>query len=78
MKKFFLTYWKYGAVPLGAAVGYAYYYFIGCHSGHCAIQSNPYYSTLYGAMLGGIFIFPSKKKKPKSEQNQNQNQNENN
>ncbi|MCK9211974.1 MAG: DUF6132 family protein [Ignavibacteriaceae bacterium] len=63
MKKIFLKYWKYGAVPLGAAVGYAYYYFIGCQSGHCAIQSNPYFSTLYGAMLGGIFIFPSKKKK---------------
>ena len=63
MKKLFLTYWKYGAVPLGAAVGYAYYYFIGCQSGTCPIQSNPYFSTLYGAMLGGIFIFPSKKKK---------------
>lgn len=66
MKKIFLKYWKYGAVPLGAAVGYAYYYFIGCQSGHCAIQSNPYLSTLYGAMLGGIFIFPSKKQ-PKIE-----------
>ncbi len=64
MKKFFSTNWKYGAVPLGAAAGYAYYYFIGCQSGHCAIQSDPYFSTLYGAMLGGIFVFPSKKKRP--------------
>ena len=63
MKKIYLKYWKYGAVPLGAAFGYAYYYFIGCQSGHCAIQSNPYFSTLYGAMLGGILVFPSKKKK---------------
>jgi len=63
MKKFFLTYWKYGAVPLGAAAGYAYYFFIGCASGTCPIQSNPYLSTLYGAMLGGILIYPSKKKK---------------
>jgi len=62
MKKLFLTYWKYGAIPLGAAAGYAYYYFIGCQSGTCPIQSNPFFSTLYGAMLGGIFIFPSKKK----------------
>ncbi|MDP3147822.1 MAG: DUF6132 family protein [Ignavibacteria bacterium] len=73
MKKIFLTYWKYGAVPLGAAAGYAYYYFIGCQSGTCPIQSNPYFSTLYGAMLGGIFIFPSKKKNPKSEPEQNEN-----
>jgi len=63
MKKYFLTYWKYGAVPLGAAAGYAYYFFIGCASGTCPIQSNPYLSTLYGAMLGGILIYPSKKKK---------------
>ncbi|MDP1993866.1 MAG: DUF6132 family protein [Ignavibacteria bacterium] len=66
MKKIFLTYWKYSAVPLGAIAGYAYYYFIGCQSGTCPIQSNPYFSTLYGAMLGGIFIFPSKKKKPET------------
>jgi len=73
MKKFFLTYWKYGAVPLGAAVGFAYYYFIGCQSGSCPIQSNPYFSTLYGAMLGGIFIFPSKKKKPENDEKINEN-----
>jgi len=73
MKKIFLAYWKYGAVPLGAAVGYAYYYFIGCQNGHCAIQSNPYFSTLYGAMLGGIFVFPSKKKKPESVEKSDEN-----
>lgn len=73
MKKFFLTYWKYGAVPLGAAVGFAYYYFIGCQSGSCPIQSNPYFSTLYGAMLGGILIFPSKKKKPENDEKINEN-----
>lgn len=73
MKKFFLKYWKYGAVPIGAVVGYAYYYFIGCQSGHCAIQSNPYFSTLYGAMLGGIFIFPSKKKKPETVEKRDEN-----
>ena len=49
-------------VTLGAMAGFAYYYFIGCTTGHCPIQSNPYFSTLYGAMLGGIFAFPGKKK----------------
>ena len=46
----------------GAAVGYAYYYFIGCTSGNCPITSNPYISTLYGAVMGVLFAIPSKKK----------------
>jgi hypothetical protein len=36
----------------GAAVGFLYYRFVGCRSGSCAITSNPYISTLYGALLG--------------------------
>ena len=36
----------------GAAVGFLYYRFVGCRSGTCAITSNPYISTLYGAVLG--------------------------
>jgi hypothetical protein len=47
----------------GAALGYAYYYFIGCQSGTCAITSNPYISTAYGAFTGLIFAIPTKKKK---------------
>ena len=42
------------AVLLGFAAGYAYYYFIGCASGSCAITSNPVNSTLYGGLLGGL------------------------
>lgn len=49
-------------VMLGALAGYAYYYFIGCSSGSCPIQSNPYFSTLYGALAGMIFAFPEKKR----------------
>jgi len=72
MKKIIKENWKFAAIPLGAALGYAYYYFIGCQNGRCLIQSNPYFSTLYGAMLGGIFVFPSKKKKPvDGEKNEN-------
>jgi xanthine/uracil permease len=39
-------------ILIGAAGGYAYYYFIGCTSGTCPISSNPYVSTLYGGMIG--------------------------
>ncbi|MBX3252918.1 MAG: hypothetical protein KF862_02155 [Chitinophagaceae bacterium] len=51
-------------VILGAAGGYLYYHFIGCHSGTCAITSRPVNSTLYGALLGGLLfsLFSSNKK----------------
>ncbi|NOX17282.1 MAG: hypothetical protein GXO87_03250 [Chlorobi bacterium] len=52
-------------VAAGAGLGFAYYYFIGCSSGGCAITSNPYISTAYGAALGLILAFPTKKKLPK-------------
>lgn len=50
MKKLFLKYRKtiLGAL-LGAAAGYAYYYFVGCSSGTCAITSKPLNSTLIEA-----------------------------
>jgi hypothetical protein len=37
---------------LGAAAGYAYYRLIGCSSGACPITSNPFISTMYGAVVG--------------------------
>ena len=46
----------------GAILGYGYYYYIGCTSGGCAITSNPYISTAYGAFMGLIFAMPGKKK----------------
>jgi hypothetical protein len=47
----------------GAAGGYAYYYFIGCPSGACPITANPYISTTYGAVIGGLAGWtPSPKK----------------
>ena len=42
---------------LGALGGYAYYYFIGCHSGTCPITSNPWISTGYGAGMGLMMGF---------------------
>ncbi|HEX3075189.1 MAG TPA: DUF6132 family protein [Ignavibacteriales bacterium] len=53
-------------VFIGAAIGYAYYYFIGCRTGNCPIQSNPYVSTLYGALIGGVLGWPSKKQEAES------------
>ncbi len=58
-------------VLLGGAIGYAYYYFIGCKSGSCAITSNPYISVIYGASIGVIYALPSSKKK-KEESNEHE------
>ena len=43
-------------VIVGAVLGYAYYHFIGCSSGTCAITSKPINSTLYGAVVGGLLF----------------------
>jgi len=48
-------------ILVGAIGGFAYYYFVGCASGTCAITSKPLNSTLYGAMMGGILFSGFKK-----------------
>jgi hypothetical protein len=48
--------WTLIGVVLGAAGGYAYYYFIGCNSGSCAITSSPINSTIYGTIMGGLLF----------------------
>lgn len=52
-------------VPLGALAGFLYWKFVGCNSGSCAITSNPYNSTIYGAAMGGLLftIFKNNKNK---------------
>ena len=50
-------------VIAGAIGGYLYYHFVGCVSGTCAITSKPLNSSLYGAMMGGLFINMFKKEK---------------
>ena len=49
-------------VIFGGAVGFAYYYFVGCKSGTCAITSNPVNSIMYGVLLGVLWTFPTTKK----------------
>lgn len=67
IKKLFSKYWlTIVGVAVGALGGYLYYHFVGCNSGTCTITSKPLNSTLYGAMMGGLFFnlfkkSPSKK-----------------
>lgn len=41
-------------VFVGGIIGFLYYRFIGCKSGACIITRNPYISTIYWALLGGL------------------------
>ena len=51
-------------IVLGAVGGFLYYQYIGCVSGSCAITSNPWLSTGYGALIGAVFTSwkPNEKK----------------
>lgn len=44
------------ALVVGAAGGLAYWYFIGCNSGSCAITSSPINSSIYGAIMGWLIL----------------------
>ena len=43
-------------IAIGLIAGYAYYHFVGCASGTCAITSKPLNSTLYGGLMGGLLF----------------------
>ena len=48
--------WHVSPVLFGAAAGYGFYRFVGCKSGSCPITSNPWLSTIYGAVLGALIM----------------------
>lgn len=57
MKEFLRANWLIIAGVLsGAAGGYLYWKFEGCHDGVCAITSNAMNSSFYGALMGGLFM----------------------
>lgn len=41
---------------VGGILGYAMYRFVGCSSGVCPITSNPWVSTMVGAVLGVVSV----------------------
>ena len=56
-------------ILVGAICGYLYYSFVGCSSGTCAITSKPMNSTVYGALMGGLFVNAFMKKDNKETNN---------
>jgi hypothetical protein len=50
---------------IGAALGYSYYFFVGCKSGTCLITGRPVNSSVYGAVMGmlAINLFTKDRKK---------------
>lgn len=60
--------WKIVGVVIGALAGFAYWYFIGCTSGTCPIQSHWQSSALYGGLIGYVLV-NNPKKKDKSDKN---------
>ena len=41
-------------IIIGGLAGFLYYKIIGCRTGSCAVTSNPWISTIYGAVIGLI------------------------
>ncbi len=61
----FLTKYKLSIVGVlvGGILGYAYYYFIGCNTGSCAITSKPINSSVYGMVMGYLMFSVFEKNK---------------
>ena len=65
----FLVKYKLGIVGIivGGILGYAYYHFVGCNTGTCAITSKPFNSTAYGMLMGYLMFSVFQKSKIKEE-----------
>ena len=68
--KDFINKYRFGIVGVlvGGILGYAYYHFIGCNTGSCAITSKPVNSSLYG-MLMGYLLFSMLESPKKNKEN---------
>jgi len=55
IKKIF-TIRLFSGLIIGGALGFAWYYFVGCNSGGCAITSDPYRITAYGMIFGALLL----------------------
>lgn len=53
---------------VGGILGYAYYHFIGCNTGSCAITSKPLNSSVYGMVMGYLMFSVFEKSKPQKEE----------
>jgi hypothetical protein len=40
----------------GAIGGFLYWNYVGCLTGNCAITANPVRSTIYGTVVGSLFL----------------------
>ncbi len=59
VREFFTSwyFWKpFIAAVIGGALGFLYYYNVGCASGTCAITSNTYSSILMGGFMGYMVV----------------------
>lgn len=74
MESFFNKY-KLGiaGIFVGGILGYAYYYFIGCNSGSCAITSKPLNSSVYGMVMGYLMFSVFEKSKTRKDDSETQN-----
>ena len=41
-------------IVLGTIAGYAWFRLVGCSTGSCPITSNPWTSSIYGGVMGGL------------------------
>lgn len=41
-------------MAVGGGLGFAWYKLVGCSTGACPLTSNPWISSLYGALLGAL------------------------
>jgi xanthine/uracil permease len=70
-----MTKWYLISAAIGIVSGYAYYYYIGCVTGTCPIQTNPWLSMTFGgvfgmALLPDVFGWLERKRTNENEQEQ--------